>query len=310
MGNEPEFGEPEALLFYLQVIAALNPEASDSLFPKADDKGVCFVKSTQVFIAVKLLFGRREQGPLVSRLKVLGDQHMDLDHVCAIIMEAWRGEVQRRERKIQALFRGSTEINVLNTFKEFSLCIKNIASQLKINDVPSVTIDTYISAVRFAKQSDRTEVDALVSVSRSLGFVFWTTKVDMRPRPSSSELWSTFLKLSWQPFKKSTKEWVHNLVVIAGSGNGVLLTKKDANMLKNMHVEFLTAYKALMGKKSQKVEAISRVWEACRDMLQKLSTSKKMAGRGSQMEDAFWKQRKDAEEAAAAKDAPPETLAE
>ena len=43
--NEPEFGEPEALRFYLEVISALNPEQSVSLFPKADDKGVCYVKS-------------------------------------------------------------------------------------------------------------------------------------------------------------------------------------------------------------------------------------------------------------------------
>jgi len=310
--NEPEFGEPEALHFYLQVISALNPESGVALFPKADDKGVCFVKSQQVFVAVKKLFGRREQGPLVSRLKVLGDVQMDLDHVCAIIMEAWRGEVQRRERKIQALFRGSTEINVLNTFKEFTDCIKNIASQLKINTVPTVTIDTYIAAVRFAKHAEHTEVDALVSVSKKLGFVFWTTKVSMAPRPSSVELWSTFLKLTWQPFKASSKEWVHNLVVIAGSGKGILLTKKDANLLKNMHAEYTTAYKALMAKKQVTVEAISRIWDSCRDMLQKLSISKKNAGRGSQMEDQYWKARTDAEEAAAAKDdaPPPDSLNE
>lgn len=306
--NEPEFGEPEALQFYLEVISALNPDKTASLFPKADDKGVCYVNSEKVFTAIKKLFGRREQGPLVPRLKVLGDHHMDLDHVCAIIMEAWRGEVQRRERKIQALFRGATDINVLNTFKEFNICIKNIASQLKINAPPVVSIDTYISAVRFAKKAGHTEVDALVSVSRSLGFVFWKTKVDMPPRPSSQELWLTFLKLTWQPFKASSKEWTHNLEVIAGSGKGVLLTKKDANMLKIMHAEFLTAYKALMGKKTQTVDQLSKVWESCRDMLQKLSSSKKLAGRGSQMEDSYWKARHDAEEAAAAKEAPPESL--
>jgi len=134
----------------------------------------------------------------------------------------------------------------------------------------------------------------------------------MAPRPSSVELWSTFLQLTWQPFKASTKEWVHNLVVIAGSGKGILLTKKDANLLKNMHAEYTTAYKALMAKKQVTVEAISRIWDSCRDMLQKLSISKKNAGRGSQMEDQYWKARKDAEEAAAAKDdaPPPDSLHE
>jgi hypothetical protein len=299
--DSPEYGESEAIEFYLKAAGTLAGQNVDSLFPFPSDLDTCTVAidMDRVTNTITSIFPKHVRAALLGRLQLISMEAVDLDNCLLMFVEAWLTELRAKQNQIVTLLSDPSTGNdavSLDTFHDFLASMEQVANHLNLDVgkvMPNITIDLYIEAVRQAKSRGFSKIDVIVWASRRRHFVYWNLPLDNLKRlPSLPKVVFSFLEMSWEAYRLPTGILMNDLSALIKADRGVELTHvhmaKFRKIYDDLRQDLDCRRKQLdAGEEELTMETVETTWQLFRDCVGKLQNCHSLAGLGSTLRDAY-----------------------